>query len=573
MRASQCFLPTLREAPTDTELASHQLMVRGGFIRAVGAGIFAYLPLGLRVLRKVEDIVREEMNRIGGQELHLPVLQPAELWQQTGRWDSFQPPLYKLKDRTGRDLCLGPTHEEMFTDIVRRDVKSYRQLPLILYQIQVKFRDELRPRGGLIRTKEFLMKDAYTFHADQASLDDGFDQLFGAYCRVFERCGLKTQVFEAGAGSMGGFGTREFMVLAESGEDTLLLCDHCGYAANAEFAAIAPPDGDPPAPVAESRAELVGTPEKRTIDQVTELLGKEPRQLVKTLIYRAADGGFVAALVRGDRDLNEGKLAAAAGQFGLEMATAEEIEQLTGAPLGFSGPVGLPDSLPLLADHEIRHMVDAVVGANRADAHLVSVNVGVDFEPSGYADLRVAEGGDPCGKCGQGQYHIERGIEVGHLFKLGTKYAEDLHAVFTDEEGVERPMTMGCYGIGVSRILPAIIETHHDEDGIIWPMSVAPLHVALLLLDAEEPLVAAAEKLYADLAAAGVEVLLDDRPERPGVKFKDADLIGFPIKAVIGRRTKETGEIELQLRADGSRRNVAADDAVAAIRETIDQAL
>jgi len=572
MRASDLFFPTLREAPSDAELASHQLLLRGGFLRSISAGVFAYLPLGLRVLRKAEQIVREEMNRIGGQEVHLSVLQPAELWRETGRWDTFQPPLFKLKDRVGRDFCLGPTHEEEFTDIVRHEVRSYRQLPLILYQIQVKFRDELRPRGGLIRTKEFLMKDAYSFHATKESLDEVYERMYEAYVHSFERCGLKCEVVEAGAGSMGGYETREFMVLADSGEDSLLLCEHCDYAANAQYAQVWPPDGQEPQ-VAQSRAELKETPQRRTIEQVTEFLGLPAERLVKTLIFRSAQGGFLAGLVRGDRDLNLDKLAEAAQMGAIEMASPEEIMGLTGAPVGFSGPVGLPDGVRTIADHEIRYMQDAVVGANQDDAHLVNVNVGVDFQPQQYADIRVAQDGDRCGKCGQGRFQLKRGIELGHIFKLGTKYAEDLGAVFTDEHGVEKPMTMGCYGFGVSRILSAVVETSHDQDGIIWPMGLAPFHVAVLLLDPEPALRAEAESLAQGLEQAGLEVLLDDRDERPGVKFKDADLIGIPLKAVIGRHTKATGEIEIQTRADGSKEAVAAAQAVSALRQRVEAAL
>lgn len=572
MRASSLFLPTLRQAPSDAELVSHQLLLRGGFLRPISAGVFAYLPLGLRVLRKAEQIVREEMNRIGGQELHLSVLQPAELWRETGRWDSFQPPLFKLEDRAGRDFCLGPTHEEEFTDIIRHEVKSYRQLPLILYQIQIKFRDELRPRGGLVRTKEFLMKDAYSFHATDESLDEVFEQMHEAYLRAFRRCGLVCEVVEAGAGSIGGHETREFMVATDSGEDSILLCEKCDYAANAEFATIWPPDGEEPQ-VGESRRELKETPDQRTIEQVTEFLGLPAERLVKTLIYRGAEGGFVAGLVRGDRDLNEDKLTQAARMGVLEMASPEEIQELTGAPVGFSGPVGLPDSVRMIADHEIRYMEDLVVGANQDDAHLINVNLGVDFQPQEYADLRVAGGGDRCGQCGQGSFRLKRGIEVGHIFKLGRKYAEDMGAVFTDEHGAEAAMTMGCYGLGVSRVLPAVVETNHDENGIVWPMSIAPYQVAVLLVDREPELRSVAEELVGGLEEAGVEVLYDDREERAGVKFKDADLIGIPLKAVIGRHTRETGQIEIQSRADGSKQAVAPEDAVHALRGMIQAAL
>lgn len=562
----------MREAPREADVLSHQLLLRGAFIRPVAAGAFAYLPLGLRVLRKVENIVREEMNRAGAQELHLTVLQPAELWIASGRWDTFRPPLYKLKDRVGRDFCLGPTHEECFADIAKQGIRSHKDMPVTLYQIQVKFRDELRPRGGLIRCKEFLMKDAYSFDASREGLDRSFEAMYEAYCRIFTRCGLEYEVVEASGGSMGGYGTREFMLMAESGEDTVLVCNACGYAANAEFAPCLSPGGQVSPPAA-SRRERVDTPGKTTIEEVTEFLGVPAERLVKTLLYRSHDRQFIAALVRGDRDLNEDKLAQAAQVAALEMATADEIEHLTGAPVGFSGPVGLPDSVRVIADLEIRAMADFVVGANEADAHLVNVNVGVDFQPCEYADLRVAVPGDRCPSCKDGRFQARRGIELGHIFKLGTKYSEDMGVFFVDENNERRPVIMGCYGIGVSRIVAAIVEASHDDDGIIWPMSVAPFHVVILLLDDSPELVEIAHDLSADLEARGTEVLLDERDESPGVKFKDADLIGIPLKAVVGRRTKQQGEIEIQVRSDGAREMVPAEQAADRIRQLVAEGL
>ena len=566
MRASESFLPTLREAPAGVELASHRLLLRGGFVRQLAAGVFAYLPLGLRVLRKVESIVREEMDRAGGQEVHLSVLQPAELWIASGRWDTFRPPLFKLRDQRGRDFCLGPTHEEAFAQMVRDGVTSYRDLPMTIYQIQVKFRDEERPRGGLLRGREFLMKDAYSFDATSEGLDVSYDKMYNAYVRVFERCGIPCRIVEAAAGAMGGYGTREFMLEAPGGEDTLLLCDACAYAANAECARTLAVDAEAD-PVSDSRRRLVDTPNAKTVEQVCGLLKVAPQQLVKTLLYRAPDGSFLAAMVRGDRELNEGKLETVSGLSPLEMASEAEIEEVTGGPLGFTGPVGLPDAVRLLADYELAPMRDFVTGANEADAHFVSVNVGADFEIGEFEDLRVAVAGDTCPECKQGTLEERRGIELGHVFKLGTKYAEDMDALFTDEDGVQRPIVMGCYGIGVSRIVAAIVEKHHDDDGIIWPMAVAPFQVAVLLLDSE--LGDQAGTLVEELEQAGVEVLYDERDERPGVKFKDADLIGIPLKAVIGRATKAEGVVEIQSRATGEKEMVPLQEAAERIREII----
>jgi len=556
MRASELFFPTLREAPTGTELISHQLLLRGGFIRQLAAGVFIYLPLGIGVLRKVENVVREEMNRAGAQEAHLSVLQPAELWIASGRWETFRPPLFKLRDQRGRSFCLGPTHEEAFAQMVRDGVTSYRDLPMTIYQIQVKFRDEERPRGGLLRGREFLMKDAYSFDATSEGLDVSYERMYEAYTRLFERCGVPCRVVEAAAGAMGGYGTREFMLEAPGGEDTLLLCDACEYAANAECAKTLPPDGadvTSPAAVAPTRTrrERVDTPEAKTVQEVCSLLEVAPQQLVKTLLYRGPDESFVAAMVRGDRELNEVKLESVSGLSPLEMASEAEIEQVTGGPLGFTGPVGLPDTVRLLADHEIAAMADFVTGANEADAHFVEVNVGADFDVARFDDLRVAVAGDVCPECREGRLEERRGIELGHVFKLGTKYAEDMGALFTDEGGVQRPIVMGCYGIGVSRIVAAVVEAHHDDDGIIWPMVIAPFQVVVLLLDDE--LTQEAIGLVEELQRRGVEVLLDERSERPGVKFKDADLIGIPLKAIIGRRTKADGVVEIQTRATGAK--------------------
>ncbi len=571
MRASQYYAPTLRQAPAEAEIPSHKLLVRGGFIRPLTAGVFTFLPLGLRVLRRVENIVREEMNAAGALEVFMPVLQPQELWEKTGRWDTFQPQPLRTEDRTGRWFCLGPTHEEVITDLVAGEITSYRQLPLTLYQIQTKFRDEMRPRGGLIRVKEFTMKDAYSFDIDQAGLDRSYQAMYEAYVRIFDRLGLEVVVVEAEAGSMGGHDTREFMVLAESGEDTVFMCDSCDYAANAECAAARPPE---PTKSRDKLGEavLVDTPGTTTIEQVCAVLGTAPDQLVKTLLYKA-DDGFVAALVRGDRELNETKLQRVAQADELRMATAEEILQLTGAEVGYSGPVGLPDNVQIIADHQIAAMSDFVVGANQSDAHLVGVNAEVDFRVDRYADLQQAGAGDGCPQCAEGYLTAHRSIEMGHIFKLGSKYSQSLDAVFTDAEGREQPMVMGCYGIGVSRAVAAIVEQHHDENGIIWPLSVAAFDVVILLLDPEnDELTAVANGLATELEQDGFEVMVDDRAERPGVKFKDADLIGYPLIIVVGRRTADSGEVEVRRRADSTEKVVAADDAAVAVRELAGEA-
>ena len=565
MKVTDLYIPTLREVPADARLVSHRLLLRGGFIRMVCAGVFSYLPLGLRVLRKIENIVREEMNRAGAIEVLLPALSPGDLWKQTGRWWTFQPPPLKLKDGAGRDFLLGPTHEEIMTDLAAQDLRSYRQLPFTLYQIQTKFRDELRPRGGLIRAREFIMKDAYSFDADRASLDRSYQAMYDGYVRVFERLALPTVICEASAGSMGGHDTKEFMLVCDEGEDTLFLCDKCDYTANAECAQSHRPE---PTHVRDQLGErdLVETPNARTVEEVCELLGVTPDQLVKTLLF-VADGKYVAALIRGDRELNEAKLAGHLGATELRMAGESEIEEVTGAPLGFTGPVGLPDRVKIIADHDIAAMHDFVVGANRADAHLVAVDVGQDFEVAEFADIRSAMESDPCPRCEDGLLMTKRGIELAHVFKLGQKYAEDLGCVFADEEGKEVVTTMGCYGVGISRIMSALVEQYADENGICWPLSAAPYDAAILLLDNEPDLAEIAERLCTDLGAAGLEAVIDDRDERPGVKFKDADLVGYPLRLVIGKRTKSDGTVEVRRRKDQEERVVPIAEVVAAATE------
>lgn len=561
MRASQLFFPTLREVPADAEMTSHKLLLRGGFIRKVAAGIYNYLPLGYRVIKKIEKIVREEMDAQGAQELLMPAIVPAELYQEGGRWE--EDVLFKFKDRNDRDYAIGFTHEEVITDIVRRDVRSYRELPLNLYQIQTKGRDEPRPRGGVVRGREFIMLDSYSFDRDWEDLDRAYEKMYIAFARIFARCGVETIVAEAESGAIGGKDSQEYIMLADAGEDTVLFCTACNYAANAEKCEIGYREAKQDSELLP--LELVDTPNARTIEQVTSFLKKSPKELVKTLIYKAGDE-IVAALVRGDRDLNEFKLARAAGAKKVEMADAETIESVTGADVGFAGPVGLKKGVRIIADQEVRDMVNFVVGANKTDAHYVNANIGRDFQVDEYADLRIASNGDPCPRC-DGTLNASRGIELGHIFKLGTRYSEVMDAKFLDDEGKERPFIMGCYGLGVSRMLAAIPEVHHDADGMIWPISVAPFEVIVLLLNRDdETQCTAATRLYEELQQAGVDVLLDERDERPGVKFKDADLMGVPIQIVAGKLAAE-GKVEVRLRANKSKEEVPLDKATERVME------
>ncbi|OAT85925.1 proline--tRNA ligase [Desulfotomaculum copahuensis] len=569
MRASQLFIPTLREVPAEAEVISHKLLLRAGFIRKAAAGVYTLLPLAWRVIKKIEQIVREEMDREGGQEIMMPVIQPAELWQESGRWDVYGPELFRLKDRHGRDFCLGPTHEEIITDLVRHEISSYRQLPRLLYQIQNKYRDERRPRFGLMRGREFIMKDLYSFDRDTAGLDESYKKMYGAYTRIFQRCGLRFRPVEADSGAIGGKDTHEFMVLAESGEATVLFCpqESCGYAANDERAET-PPDlwtaGGEPAPLQEA-----STPGSHTVAQVTAALGVDPRQIIKTMLYRT-EQGVVAALVRGDREVNEIKLQKAANVLRLELADASTVRQITGARVGFAGPVGLP-GVKIIADREVMALVNAVAGANRDETHLINVNPGRDFTPHLVTDLCLARAGDPCPHCGA-PLEAARGIEVGQVFKLGEKYSRALNATYVDENGQTRYMVMGCYGIGVTRTMAAAIEQNHDQNGIIWPVSIAPYQAVVVPVSNKEPAhMALAEKVYRDLAAAGMEVVLDDRDERPGVKFKDADLIGYPLRLTIGNRTVESGQVEVRRRGGGETVPVPVDDVVETVRQILAQ--
>ena len=567
MRLSRYFLPTLREDPAEAEVISHKLMLRAGMIRRLASGIYSFLPLGLRVLRKVERIVREEMDRAGALELLLPLVQPAELWKETGRWERFGKELLRFKDRKDHDFCLGPTHEEVITDLVRREIRSYRELPLILYQIATKFRDEIRPRFGLMRGREFVMKDAYSFDADEEGLNRSYEKMYEAYERIFSRCGLRFRAVLADTGAIGGDVSHEFMVLAETGEDVIASCPACGYAANLEMAEAVREFSYPEEE--EKPREKVATPGLKRVEEVAAFLGVPTSRLVKTLLY-LVDGRPYAVLIRGDHELNEVKLRRALGAERVEMAGPETVERLTGAPVGFAGPVGL-SGVTIIADHALKGLKNFVTGANEEDAHFVNVNCPRDFEVEAFYDLRNVTAGDLCPRCGK-PLELTRGIEVGHIFKLGTKYSAAMEATFLDREGKERPFVMGCYGIGVSRTVAAAIEQNHDENGIIWPLSLAPYHVALLTLGSkDEELMSASESLYQALEEAGVEVLWDERDERPGVKFKDADLIGLPYQVVIGKKFKETGKVELKPRAGGEARLLTPEETVKFLAEEVAQ--
>jgi prolyl-tRNA synthetase len=564
MRGTQLFLPTLREVPAEAEVLSHQLMLRAGMIRKLASGVYTMLPLGNRVLRKIENIIREEMERQGSQELLMPTLQPAELWRESGRWDVYGPELMRLKDRHNRDFCLGPTHEEVITDLVRREVKSHRQLPLNLYQIQTKFRDEIRPRFGLMRGREFIMKDAYSFDKDKAGLDVSYQKMYEAYCKIFERCGLKYQAVEADSGAIGGSSSHEFMVLAETGEDAVVYCEGCMYGANvekAEYKFIMPAQQEK-----QELLHIVDTPNTTSIDAIAKFLGVDKDRIIKTLIVNT-DKETVAALIRGDRELNEVKLKNILDCKHLSLAGAEVVEKITGAKTGYAGPIGL--KVKIVADQEVMTMVNAVAGANQTDKHYINVNPLRDFQPAIVADIRTVISGDLCPKCGTAM-KVVRGIEVGHIFKLGTKYSESMNAFFADENGENKPFIMGCYGIGVGRTMAAAVEQNHDEDGIIWPIPIAPYHAILIPISVKDKeIVAWSEKLYQQFQDAGIEVVYDDREERPGVKYKDADLIGIPIQITIGKKSLAKGNVELKLRKDKEKKEIGVDNVVETVLEII----
>jgi prolyl-tRNA synthetase len=569
MRWTKTFIPTLREAPSDAESPSHKLMIRAGLIRQLTAGSYSYLPLGYRALRKAEEIVRQEMDRAGAVELFMPALHPPELWQETGRFELFGDTLMKLKDRKGVLNVLGPTHEEVITHIVRNEVKSYRQLPLTLYQIQGKFRDEVRPRHGIIRTREFIMKDAYSFDVDEKAMGRSYQAMYDAYVRIYTRAELDFIPIEADTGLMGGDVSHEFMAVSPFGEDSVVTCGKCRYAANREKAECPPPrmgssgeDTREILPVQE-----VATPGAHTIDQVSSFLQVPPRQILKTLIYRA-EGGFIAAIVRGDHEVNEAKLRRAAQAETLELATPEEIQRETGGPIGFSGPAGL--KLRLLADYAAVQVCNGVAGANKGDTHLVNVNANRDFRPQMVGDFRVAVAGDACPRCGA-PLGFTRGIEVGHVFKLGTRYSKKMNSVYLDDKGQLHPMVMGCYGIGVNRILAAAVENHHDEAGILWPRELAPYQVEIVSLDHKKlQIVETAHSLYDRFVQAGIEVLWDDRDAAPGVKFTDADLIGIPVRITVGRRTLESGTVDVRTRKNKDQKSVTLEQVVETVKHDLE---
>ncbi len=560
MLYSRMLLPTLKESPADAEVLSQRLMIRAGMIKKSAAGIYDILPLGLRVLRKVESIVRQEMDRAGAQEVSLPLVIPSELWKESGRWDRYGPELLRVTDRHNREFCIGPTHEEVITDLVRGAVRSYRQLPINLYQIKTKFRDEIRPRFGLMRAREFVMKDAYSFHADEESAEREYENMLHAYTRIFERCGLEFRAVEAESGAIGGSFSHEFMVLADTGEDEVAACGKCGYAANVERAEVrAPARTAPVRPSSPSEAlKTVSTPGKKTVEEVSAFLGVSESDLIKTLVYET-EKGPVAALVRGDLDINEMKLSRVLGVQDVCLADEDTVKAVTGAPSGFAGPVGL--KVPIYADYSVLSISSGVTGANEADAHLRNVAPWRDFEAQ-YEDLAFARTGDGCPRC-EGTLELRRGIEVGHVFKLGKKYSEAMGAVFLDANGKEQPMIMGCYGIGIGRTAAASIEQNHDDAGIIWPTGLAPFGVEVLAVNAgHEATVSEAGRIYDELQKAGVEVLFDERDIRAGIKFKDADLIGIPVRITVGERNLAKGLVEIKNRRTGEVCKVKTEEAV-----------
>lgn len=566
MRLSKMYVRTLRELPAEAEIPSHILLLRTGMIRKLASGIYGFMPLGWRSLHKIENIIREEMDKSGAQEILMSAIQPAELWEESGRWSAYGPELWRIKDRNGRDFCLGPTHEEIFTDIVRDGVSSYRQLPLNLYQIQHKYRDEARPRFGLMRSREFIMKDAYSFDKDQEGLDKSYDDMYDAYTRIFTRCGLTFRPVEADSGAIGGNASHEFTALSEVGESDIAYCESCSMAANVEKAACRDAE---PSPESEAMPELqeVHTPGTKTIEEVAGFLNIDKTKTIKALLFEKYDedgkaDGYVAAFVRGDRDLNMIKLVNALNipEHAIAFADESKLEAAIGAVGGFTGPIGLHDCT-VVVDSELVGLKNLCAGACKLDHHILNVNYGRDYEGDIVTDLKVLKEGDPCPVCGAPIKHT-RGIEVGQVFKLGTKYSKAMNATYKDENQQDHPLVMGCYGIGVSRTLAAVIEQHHDEDGIIWPVSVAPYHaIVTLVKPKDEEQAKVAEEIYQSLLTAGVEAVIDDRDERPGVKFKDADLLGFPIRITVGKRAGE-GIVEYKLRRDSEKSELSVAEAI-----------
>jgi len=563
MLFSKMFIPTMKEDPKEAEVISHRFMMRAGFIRRLASGIYTWLPLGLKSIKKVEQIIREEMNKKGAQEILMPFVQPKELWVESKRWDKYGKELLRFTDRNNRELCIGPTHEEVVTDLVRREVRSYKDLPLNLYQIQTKFRDEIRPRFGVMRAREFSMKDAYSFDMDEAGAEKSYMGMYDAYVNIFKRCGLKFRVVEADTGQIGGSFSHEFMVLADTGEDIILSCEVCGYAANLERAEV----GYDEIGIQRRKGKFkrVETPGQKRVDEVASFLGVRPDELLKTIIY-TTDKGIIGVLIRGDRAVNETKLKNLLSLDFLELADEATIEKVTGGPLGFSGPIGL--TIPLYADRDVAFMKDFIVGGNEKDVHIIGVNM-EDFSIAGLYDLKIAREGDRCPRC-NGSLISTRGIEVGHIFKLGLKYSEAMHAVFLDKEGREQYMVMGCYGIGVSRTVAAAIEQGNDENGMILPLAIAPFEVDVVPVNSSHPeSMKAGEDLYKELLDRGVDVIFDDRNERPGVKFKDCDLIGIPIRITIGEKNLKDGYMEIKLRNEKTSQRVKKEDTAERILEYV----
>lgn len=566
MRLSKALISTLREVPAEAEIQSHKLMLRAGLMRKMASGVYNFMPLGLKVLKNIEDIVREEMDKTGAQEFLASALLPSELWKESGRWSKFGPEMFKLKDRNEREFCLGPTHEEAFTDLARNEIKSYKQLPLNLYQIQTKYRDERRPRFGVMRSREFVMKDAYSFDKNYEGLDEAYNKMYAAYHEIFRRCGLIAKCVEADSGAMGGSGSAEFMIKSEIGEDEVAFCTECNYAANMEKA--------PAAPEVCAKEELrslskVETPNIKTIEDLVRFFNTTSKKFAKTLIFKA-DKKIVAVMVRGDREVNETKVInALGGAVEFEMADPETVFKATSAKVGFAGPIGIKVD-EVFIDNEVASMSNMIVGANETGYHYENANFGRDFEGK-VGDFRNAAEGDTCPKCGK-PLTIARGIEVGHIFKLGTKYSEAMGANFIDENSESKPLIMGCYGIGINRTMAAIIEQNNDENGIIWPISVAPYKVIIVpVVTKDEKQMAAANELYEKLQGLGIDVLIDDREERAGVKFKDADLIGIPIRVTVGKKINE-GMVEFKLRKDADIELVPFDSVIDRIKDVINQA-
>ena len=565
MRWSKSFIPTLKENPQEAEAISHKLMVRAGLIRRLTAGAYTYLPMGYKVLEKAKNIIRQEMNRAGAVELMMPALQPPELWKKSGRYDDIGDVMIKYTDRHGKEVALGPTHEEVVTDLVSKEVRSYKDIPLILYQIQTKFRDEVRPRFGVVRSCEFIMKDAYSFDESAESMEKSYKKMYDAYCRIFERCGLSYIAVEADPGLMGGTVSHEFMVPSEIGEDRIVVCPSCGYAASTEVAAVKS-SFTPSASQKGKKIEEVDTPGLSTVEEVSKFLKVSPENIIKTLLY-VADGVPVAVLIRGDHEANETKIKNHLKARALDLADEKTVKEATGGDMGFSGPVGL--KVKIFADSSVRGMAGAVTGANKKDKHLKNVDEARDFKVTDWIDARVITASDPCPRCGA-SIEFKNAIEIGHTFKLGTKYSEKLGATFLDEKGKEKPLIMGCYGIGVNRILAALIETSHDADGIIWPLSLSPCDVIVIPVKMDDKTITSeAERVYKELKEAGIDVIIDDREKSPGVKFKDSDLVGFPIKIILGKKSLDEGKLEMKLRSNKESQLIDKDGFLSEVKKAL----